>query len=311
MAEGILVCYRYLVQNDLVDELSSTDLHALLNSAYPAMVVWAILSGIALFCPFYYLIIRFRFVLFHCLVFRIDNIDAAWKPYGRETILMGSASVLTWFVVFACLVLQGLVLAAGGLSVLKLKSDDGKLDPGVFLFMYLFSLLVAFALLTGIAVMKIVLHDFVLPHMALEHLSFSGAWAACRKIIVAEKETFFWYLVLRISLALILWTLLTAIATVLGYLLIWFLNAESAGFDFLLDADRGVFPLLKLISDIVFVLVGLGMGYFLALFFGGPLAVWTRNFSLLFYAGRYRLLGDLFSAASVVPKAEVGTSKAG
>ena len=42
--------------------------------------------------------------------------------------------------------------------------------------------------------------------------------------------------------------------------------------------------------DAVFILLGLTTGVLLSIVVGGPLAVWTRNFALLFYAGRHRPL---------------------
>ncbi|HTB95672.1 MAG TPA: hypothetical protein VK716_01580 [Terracidiphilus sp.] len=292
VAEGILVPYQYLIRNDLIDALLSLDLHRLLNSAYVPMAIWAIATAIALLCPIYYTVVRMRFVLFHCLVFGERDLEAGWRPYGRETVQMGIVSALSWLVVVACLIVQSLVLAAGGLSVFTLKTDDGKFDPGVFLFMYFSSLLVAFVLGSFVAVIKVILHDFILPHMALEHLSFWRALAACRRNLVAERETFLWYFVLRVTATLILWALLTAIATGLGHIVLGFLSSASAGLDLLLANDLASFPGLKFVSDFVFGLIGVLAGVLLALAFGGPLGVWTRNYSLIFYASRYRQLGD-------------------
>jgi hypothetical protein len=51
--------------------------------------------------------------------------------------------------------------------------------------------------------------------------------------------------------------------------------------------------LVLLISLIV--IVGVAIVVFLVLCIGGPIGIAVRNYALLFYGGRYEVLGDLLS----------------
>jgi hypothetical protein len=285
LAEGIVVCYRFSVRNELTSELSVPDLRTVWDSPYIPLVIWAALSAIILLGFGYYTIIRLRFVLFHLLVFRPIEFRAGWELHGKTALRMFFACGLSWLVVFACIGIEAIVMAIGGVTLFTVRAADGGLDPGILLLMYLIAFLTGIALLVLVAVVRIILHDFILPHMALDHVGFWGAWSKFRKIFSAEKETFFWYMVLRILLSVIPWAIVATVATAVGYLLIWALSGSATGYDFLLGGTEDFRDYVRSALDVSFVLFGLATGVLLNFVLGGPLAVWTRNFALLYYAG--------------------------
>jgi hypothetical protein len=298
LAEGIVVCYRYWVQNEFTSELHAPEFSAAWNSPYFPMVIWAVVSAIILLGFAYYTLVRLRFVLFHCLVYRTCEFKAGWNLHGRAALRMLLACSMGWLVVFMGIGVEVLVMATGGVTVLTARADDGKFDLGVFLLMYLIVFLTAIVLLTFTAISRIILHDFILPHVALEDITFSDAWAEFRKILAREREAFFSYLILRLLLSVIPWAILTAIATALGYLFIWIWSGSATGYDLLLGFTEDSRDYVRVVLDVFFVLSGLAASVLLNFVLGGPLAVLTRNFALLFYAGRYSKLGEAMSLAA-------------
>lgn len=289
VAESILVCCRFVVTNELTAEVR-IPLVVLRDWHYRPLVIWAGTTLFVLLAVFYYTAVRLRFVLFHCLVNRTRDLTQGWQSSGHVAMRMLGICILYWLLIPVFLVAEAIVLAICGLPVFTFRLD-GQFDPGIILLMMIPATLSCALVLAWIAMIRIVLHDFILPQMALENLSFRQARQRFKEIRRKEKETFFWYLVLRLFLAVAPWAILAATATGLGYLLLWLLSATSTGYDLLLG-DTGTFgTMMKWMLDWLFLLGGVAVSALLSIAFGGPLAVFTRNFALLFYAGRYPALG--------------------
>ena len=75
----------------------------------------------------------------------------------------------------------------------------------------------------------------------------------------------------------------------------------------LLADATGVGAVIRIVFDVVFGIVGVGIGLLVAFSLGGPIATWVRNYALLFYGGRYQALGDLLDSPPPPPPAGHGT----
>jgi len=277
-----------------------------------AWTLFAVISGLGLSFLFYYVILRLRFVLFHCLVHRTREIRGAWELYGRQSMRLFLANLLVWVgILLLCLVMVG-GLALTAFSVLTLKTPSDKFDPGVFFILFLpclgFAFFVAFLAIAA----EVTLHDFVLPHMAIENASFRAAWKAARRAIAAEKETFFSYFILRLLLPLVAFLVLLMVAAIPLLFIGWILWTSSTGFHDMLDDAIGVMAVLRVFLAVVFGLIGAVFAVGTAMGLGGPLATWMRSYAILFYAGRYKALGELLEGAAAAEADRVeGTASAG
>ena len=156
------------------------------------------------------------------------------------------------------------------------------------------ALVLAILLLFLIALaVEIVIHDFMLPHMALENASVAEAWRAVRQRIAAEKGSFFLYALLRVLLpiaagiALILAAILPLILSMAVVVLI------AHGFNGFFAGASGGLAAAGLALRIFLAVMGLA-GIMIAYFcLVGPIATWSREYALLYYGGRYQPLGDL------------------
>lgn len=258
-----------------------------------AWIIFAVLSGVGLGLLFYYVTIRLRFVLFHCIAHRTREIQAAWDLYGRQSMRLFIANLLVWFGIVVLVLLVVGALAVTAFSVFTLKTPDGKLDPGVFYILFFPCVgFAAFAVLLALTA-QVTLHDFILPHIAVENVSFGEAWAAARKAIAAEKETFFSYFILRLLLPFLAFVILFAAAAVPLLFIGWILWTSATGFQDMLDGATGFMAVVRVLLAIVFGAIGVAFTLVTAFGLGGPLATWMRSYAVLFYGSRYKALGDL------------------
>jgi hypothetical protein len=65
------------------------------------------------------------------------------------------------------------------------------------------------------------------------------------------------------------------------------------GFHAVLADATGVGAVILVVGEVLIGIVGAAVALLVGIVFGGPIATWVRNYSLLFYGGRYQALGDL------------------
>jgi membrane-anchored glycerophosphoryl diester phosphodiesterase (GDPDase) len=85
-----------------------------------------------------------------------------------------------------------------------------------------------------------VLHDFILPHMALDGATFREAWRAVRQRIRSDREGFFSYFLLRVLIVIITGPVLAVLAFMVLWPVLWVLGASAAGYNALLDDATGL-----------------------------------------------------------------------
>jgi hypothetical protein len=250
-------------------------------------VVIAIVAGVAIF----YLITRLRFAFFHCLISQTKEIRPGWWLYR----LQANRFFFLSFVIGIIFVLMIAVVALPFvIGIVQIFRSSGGHPDTLRLITYFLPLIpiVLLAILIGVTI-QIVLHDFMLPHMALENASAGEAWAAARARIVAEKGNFFVYALLRIVLPLVGMVALFMVLLIPGLILLGctaiVIIALHSAFAHSPGGAAAVGVVLQFIVGIVAFCILLLAG----ICCGGPLSVWVRTYALMFYGGRYQALGEI------------------
>jgi len=301
--ECILVSFRFVVWNALPFDRSSlrlsdlTDLlPGLVAPEYVTFTVLAVVTLLVLFLFGLYLLIHLRFVLFHCLLHRTTNLREAWNLYRTAAARLYRANLLVLLAILALFALVVGGIAVVVFSVLTLRTPDGKLDPGVFLILFLPLVgFTALGLLTSLIV-EFAIHDFILPHMALEGATFREAWRSARRAIAADKDAFVSWFILRLGVPLVAVTVMVIVALLPCAILFRVLENSAAGFNAMLEDSTGFLAVIRALLNVAFVALGLGVGSAIAAILGGPVGVFIRYQALCFYASRYPALGKIINA---------------
>ena len=311
ITEGVWVSFRFSLSPALEFQLPTLNKEILFAPEYITFTILGIF--VMLFALFftYYLVILLRFVFLHCLIFETRQMLPAWDRYQAPAWRFFKASLLVWIVLLGMAVLGILAIAIAGLTLFNLRTPEGKLDLGVFFFLSIPCLAIVLLLLAAVVAAHVVMHDFILPAMALENLSFRKAWRVARQRINANRETFFSYFILRLGLPLMAGFFLAIVAWAVNWVIFGVLALSAQGFDAMLEDATGLGAYFRVGLEVLFRLMGLGMGLFMAFTLGGPVATWVRSYSLLFWGGHYRALGDALTHPPALPAAVQALPKAG
>ncbi len=261
-----------------------------LTPGWIALIVVGVLLAIAISILLFYLITRLRFALFYCLAYQVKEIRPGWTLYREQANRFFVFNLVVGLIFMVLMVLAIAPFAVGLVQVFRSTHAGERFDFALFfsLFIPLFALFFVIVLL-AIAV-DIVLRDFMLPHFALEDASAGEAWAEVRTRIAAEKGSFFLYAVLRILLPIAASIALVMVMAIPMLIVFGILAAIFAGIHMMLT---GGLAFAGIVLEGLIGLAAVAIGLFLAICFGGPLSLWVRNFALVFYGGRYPLLGDV------------------
>lgn len=299
ISECFIVSFKFWVPNTFPFDV---DIPALKSFALkPEFLPVTILAVVAIFVTVIYcylLVIRLRFAFFHSLIHQTREFRAASKLYSVESDRFFTACMLVWLGFLVAVVLLGVVVVIAAYTVFSVRTPDGKLDPGNFLIMFIPCIGITFVLILAIFLAKVVLNDFILPHMAIEGASFRKAWADVRLRIAANRETFISYFILRMTMLLIASMILGFVAWLLGLIVFGVLGMSAAGFNAMLDGTEDVRAYLLIAARLVFLVLGLGAGSVIAASFGGPICVFIRSYALFFYGGHYKALGNLLEPST-------------
>ena len=272
----------------------------------PGLLTALIVAGILLFIllvALFYVVVRLRFALFHCLVHRVREITPGWHMYREQAMRFFTLTIVVGvgFLAVAAVALAPFI--PGFVHVFKESQAAGRLNIGEFLPLALQLIPVVVALmLAGVAV-DVVMRDFMLPHMALENATAGEAWAKVLERVGLQKGAFFLYALLRvllpfaatISLAFVLIIPMIIVFGIPG-ILVAMIHAAQVN-------ASGAAWLLAVLLQVVLGIFMVGLGLLVAICIGGPVSIAIRNYALVFYGGRYRLLGDLLAQAQTAPEA--------
>jgi hypothetical protein len=273
-----------------------------------ALIVIAVLACLAIGIVVYYLVTRLRFAFFHCLVRQTREIRPGWRLYREQAWRFFKTSLLIWLLLLCIAAAVMLPFGFRFFDLFRAAQVGGQIDPaGVFLLFLAFVPAVLFLFLM-FWVVDVMLRDFLLPHVALDDASVEEAWAAARSRIEAEKGKFFVYLLLRLLLPILAGIALFLILAIPMLIVFGIPALAIAGFNVLLADATGFVAVLRIVVDVVFGIIGFGLGLLLAFSLSGPIATWVRQYALLFYGGRYQALGDLLDLPPLPPAAH-GTAE--
>jgi hypothetical protein len=257
------------------------------------LIALAVLAVLAIGIVVCYLVTRLRFAFFHCLVRQTREVGPGWRLYREQSWRFFKFSLLLGLVLL-CIVLA--VLIPFGIMFFNLFRNmpaGGHPDwphlIGLLLLFIPVVLLLGFVLWT----LKVVVEDFMLPHVALDNASIAEAWDAALTRIEAEKGRFFIYLLLRLVLPLLAMMALFLVLAIPLVIVFGIMALAAGGFNWMLADATGWGAAVRIVGDIFFGVVALGIGLSVGFSLGGPIATWIRNFALVFYGGRYQALGDL------------------
>jgi hypothetical protein len=275
-----------------------------LSSGTIALIVIGVLACIALCIYLFYLICRLRFAFFHCLAHQTKEIRPGWRLYRTQGMRYFIASLMIGLIFLFVLVLAALPFIFGFVRLYQSSQAGGSFNIGGFFLLLLPLLGIIFCLCLVAYVVNAILHDFILPHMALENMRFMEAWRAVKPRISAEKGSFALYLLLRAILPIVAYIALIIIAIIPVLIVAGIVVLLIVGFHALMASASGAMSYFWLSIQILLGIGGIVLGVIAAFCLSGPIATWIRNYALLFYGGRYPALGEiLYPQAPAEPEA--------
>ncbi len=234
-----------------------------------------------------WLITRLRFAWFHCLIHNIREIRPGWHLYREPATRFFWFNVVVGLCFLVLMVLLALPFAAGFLGLFHGIRAGGHPSIGA-IFALLLPLIPIILLIVILAIaVKIVLLDLMLPHFALENASAGQAWSAVWARIRHEMGGFFVYALLRVLLPIVAGIGMFIVLLIPGIVFVLAIVAVEVGIHAAFGHGAlGIF--LAVLAGCIAVVVGLLA--FVAVY--GPLQTAVREYSLVFYGGRYRPLGE-------------------
>ena len=292
LTEGTIVSFRFSVSNELPFDLPSIAPATLFEPEFISFTLLALALAVFLFFLAIYIVVRLRFAFFHCLLFETKQIGPGWDLYRIPAMRLFKATLAVGLLL---LILAALAVGLVALAVVVLftaRTEEGKLDPGNFLILFFPCIGFALALIAAALTAEVTLHDFILPHMALDNATFGEAWAAVRQRFRGHRDTFLSYIALRLLLPFLATVVLVIAGLIVQWMVFGVLGMSAAGFNAMLEDATGWGAGVGILLQILFMLLGIGLGAVLAISLGGPLAVFTRSYALHYYAGHYKPLAD-------------------
>jgi hypothetical protein len=263
----------------------------------------AVLLIFVIVATIFYLITRLRFAFFHCLVHNTKEITPGWRLYKEQASRFFWLNVAIGFCFFLIVGLIAIPFVMGFWRVFHDMAPGGSPNFGMLLGLILPLLPIIFLLVvTGIA-LDIILRDWMLPHYALEDASAGEAWSSVWARIKMEKGQFFAYSLLRLILPTIAGIAIFMILLIPGLVLAGAVAGVELGIHSAFASSTGSASVAGIMLQVFFGIVAFGFFLLASICLGGPLSTGTREYAILFYGGRYQVLGDLLYPAPLPPNA--------
>jgi hypothetical protein len=253
------------------------------SSLWIAIAVGFVLLAVPLCILLSYLLVRLRFAYFDCLISGQDQIAPAWRKYHRQA--------LRYLGVSLCLGLASMVVMIGIGLVIWVKYEDifkGMIaGQKVDVFSLIPALLIVFLIVSLLSLAMYVVNTsmshFVLPKMALEDASVRDAFEEVWAEMKAEKGQFALFLLMRI--------LLPAAASLLAFMVLIIpvivVGAIAVAIGFAVHSMAASSAVILIVLAVVGVLLLAILAFVVSISVGGTIGTFTRNYGILFYAGRY------------------------
>jgi hypothetical protein len=268
-----------------------------------AAIVAAVLFAIILSIVVFYLVTRLRFAFFHCLIHKTTEIAPGWRFYASQAMRFFWLNIVVGFCFLLVVVLVALPFIAGFSRLFHETHQGGHFDLGLLLSLVLPLIPIVLLLALAGVMTDLILRDWMLPHFALEDATAGEAWESVWTRIMAEKKEFFVYSLLRV--------VLPAIAIVGVFMLLLIPGLAVAGIFAAIEwgvhsafADAtGSSAVVGILLQVFFGLVAFFFAVLAGICLGGPLSTGLREYALIFYGGRYKVLGDILFPPASIPTA--------
>jgi len=233
-----------------------------------------------------YLLIRLRFTYFDCVLKRHDQIGAGWSLYHRQALRYLGLTWLIGLAFWVVLIPIGWALFVNYKPLFVALGTDHA--PGFAAFLPLIGIVLLLFMVLALVgfLVEAALGCFVLPRMALEDASISGALSDVWDDFRRETGQFLLFVLFRFLTSLaasilggIVLIVPFIVVVLIGVAIVLAAKAASIAAAFVVGIPLGI------IVVGCFVLAGIGVG--------GTVGTFRRNYALLFYAGRYPLLGAI------------------
>lgn len=241
----------------------------------------------------FYLITRLRFAFFHCLIYKTKEIRPGWHLYREPATRFFWLNVVVGFCFVALVGLLSLPFVAGFWRLFLETRRSGRPDIGMVLSLVLPLIPIIVVLVLVGLVADLVLRDLMMPHYALDNATAGEAWAEVWASIKAEHRQFLAYILLRVVLPMIAMVALFMVLLIPGAILAGAFGAVEYGVHSAFANSTGGAALAGKILQGFFGMVALVFMLLAGICLGGPLSTGIREYALLFYGGRYPILGDI------------------
>jgi hypothetical protein len=263
-----------------------------------ATIVFALVGAILLSLWIFYLVTRLRFAYFHCLTTNTRLIRTGWGIYGSQALRFFGLNLAVGLCFLVVMGLIAIPFAGGFLKLFEVITQGGKPDIGSILLLVLplIPIIVLLALAAGAA--EIILRDWMLPHIALEDATAGEAWESVWARIRAEKKEFFVYVLLRVALPILGAVCVLMVLIIPGLALAGSLAAVELGLHSYFADTTGSPALVGILLEAFFGVLAFGFSLLAGICLGGPLSTGIREYALIFYGGRYSVLGKMLYPAA-------------
>ena len=256
-----------------------------------AIAMLLLVAVIALFI--FYLVTRLRFAYFHCLIHNTTEIRPGWTIYEPQALRFFWMNVAVGFGFLLVVVAVALPFISGFIRLYRETQQSHHLDVQLLLSLVL-PLIPIILLLAFAGVMTdIVLRDWMLPHYALEDASAGEAWSAVWAHVSAEKRQFLVYAVLRLILPFLAAIALFFVLMIPGLVLTASVLVAEWGIHSIFADSTGASAVIGILLQVFFGVLAFVFALLAGICVGGPVSTAIREYALVFYGGRYRVLGDI------------------
>jgi hypothetical protein len=252
-----------------------------------------------------YLITRLRFAFFHCLIHKTKEIRPGWHLYREPASRFFWLNVVVGFCFLALVGLLSIPFIAGFVRLFRVIRHSGHPDIGMVLSLVLPLIPVILVLMLVGLVTDLVLRDWMMPHYALDNATAGEAWAEVSASMKAEHRQFLAYILLRVVLPMIAMIGLFMVLLIPGAILAGAFGAIEYGIHSAFANSTGGAALAGTMLQAFFGLVALLFMALAGICLGGPLSTGIREYALIFYGGRYPVLGEILEppATELLPGA--------
>ena len=277
----------------------------------PSFSVWIAVAAVALLISLpiglvlTYLLTRLRFSYFDCLLDRHDSVSVGWRKYHRQAVRYLVANICIGLLFLVAFVLIGVWVwwRYRELFTALFSGQKTHLNVDFFAlivpFAWIFLTVAALSLVAFVS--QSLMNYCVLPRMALDGDTVLSAIAEVWAEVQVEKGQFALFLLMRM--------LLPVAASLIAFLVVIVPFAVLV----VIGVVVGFAVHAALHSGLLLVLLAVLAGMLAAVFFivvgvsvGGTIATFTRNYGMLFYAGRYPEMAARLWPVLAPPPASAG-----